>query len=758
MLIQKSFCSRATLHRNFSLHFLLRCDSLLQTDMGKKGKKFKKRVDQPKKERPQHTNYAELVRENKDFETYYKAQKVVPEEEWDEFLACMKTNLPAAFRLTGSKSMARALLKVLTKTFFEPLSQLVPPELSEEEIKAGEEPVKPLRPLCLPWYPDNLAWQLNLTRRNIRRCEAYWQLHQCLISETETGNISRQEAVSMIPPLVLNIEPHHKILDMCAAPGSKTAQLIEFLHSSDDELGAAIPQGIVVANDVDNRRCYMLTHQAKRLQSPSIIITNHDAAFMPKIYHTRKDGSVGPLKYDRILCDVPCSGDGTLRKNFDVWAKWNPANGANLHGLQLRIARRGLEMLEVGGRMVYSTCSLNPLENEAVIQRLLIEGSGSIRLLDVTEQLPGLKFIPGLEEWTLMNREMEVIKTVADIPLKNTNLFNKHLFPPAPEDREKLNLRRCIRIMPHQQDTGGFFVAVLEKVKPLPGEKVYKPSDQTEQKDEAHKTQRIKEPPKKKRRQGFKEAPYYYFEDDEAVWPGINDFYAIREEIGPGLFLSRTKEGKKRNLYFTNSLVKDIVNLNQEDIKIINTGVKVLVRSDNKGTPCDFRLAQDGSAVLLPLITKRKITVTKEDLVIMLQNDDMEMPPEITTLDPKTQEQCTELCTGAIAFLFKDEDLTIELVGWKGNRSVRAYVAKHDRLHYLRLLGADTSKYEKNKFQEQRDLDAKSAASENNGEMSVGDDNSDAIEMVNDESTKENSNGENVSDTNGENVIVAEEK
>lgn len=52
------------------------------------------------------------------------------------------------------------------------------------------------------------------------------------------------------------------------------------------------------------------------------------------------------------------------------------------------------------------------------------------------------------------------------------------------------------------------------------------------------------------------------------MWPGINDFYAIREEIGPGLFLSRTKEGKKRNLYFTNSLVKDIVNLNQEDIKV----------------------------------------------------------------------------------------------------------------------------------------------------------------------------------------------
>lgn len=84
---------------------------------------------------------------------------------------------------------------------------------------------------------------------------------------------------------------------MCAAPGSKTAQLIEFLHSSEDELGAAIPQGIVVANDVDNRRCYMLTHQAKRLQSPSIIITNHDAAFMPKIYHTRKGKQISDVTY-----------------------------------------------------------------------------------------------------------------------------------------------------------------------------------------------------------------------------------------------------------------------------------------------------------------------------------------------------------------------------------------------------------------------------------------------------------------------------
>lgn len=66
--------------------------------------------------------------------------------------------------------------------------------------------------------------------------------------------------------------------------------------------------------------------------------------------------------------------------------------------------------------------------------------------------------------------------------------------------------------------------------------------------------------------------------------------------------------------------------------------------------------------------------------------------------------------TGAVAFLYSGDDgVHVELVGWKGNKSVRAYVAKNDRIHYLRLLGADTSQYEKNKFQEQRNTELKNS-------------------------------------------------
>ena len=77
----------------------------------------------------------------------------------------------------------------------------------------------------------------------------------------------------------------------------------------------------MIANDSDNSRCYMLVHQAKRLQSPCMMITNHDAAIMPNISITNPENTSEKiyLKFDRILCDVPCGGDGTIRKNADIW-------------------------------------------------------------------------------------------------------------------------------------------------------------------------------------------------------------------------------------------------------------------------------------------------------------------------------------------------------------------------------------------------------------------------------------------------------
>jgi 16S rRNA C967 or C1407 C5-methylase (RsmB/RsmF family) len=139
----------------------------------------------------------------------------------------------------------------------------------------------------------------------------------------------------MIPPIFLKVEPQHRVLDMCAAPGSKTAQLIEYLHegldqgqipctshypnipSHSDHHHRTFPKyllppatrvaGMVVANDVDEQRCYMLVHQVKRISSPCVMMANYAAQLFPAIRLREEDGTRGdPTFFDRILCDVPC--------------------------------------------------------------------------------------------------------------------------------------------------------------------------------------------------------------------------------------------------------------------------------------------------------------------------------------------------------------------------------------------------------------------------------------------------------------------
>ncbi|KYM78314.1 tRNA (cytosine-5-)-methyltransferase CG6133 [Atta colombica] len=677
----------------------------------------------------QSGSYADIIRENEDFENYYKTQGIVPEDKWDAFISTIRTNLPVAFRITGSKAEAKALLKIIKSDFFK--------EILNADLDGDKEDVNSRAKTILhslPFYPEELAWQLQLTRKDIRRSEAYFRLHNFLIAETNNGSISRQEVVSMVPPLVLDVKPSHKVLDMCAAPGSKTAQLIEMIHADEENP----PEGFVIANDVDNNRCYMLVHQAKRLNSPNILITNHDSSIMPNFMITKPDDTKDTLKFDRILADVPCSGDGTMRKNPDIWCKWSPANGSNLHGIQYRIAKRGLELLAVGGRMVYSTCSLNPIENEAVLHRLLCETEDSVQLIDCRDLVPGLICDPGVTHWKPASKNLQYYDSWEDVPEQWQTQVRPKMFPPDANEASKFHLERCMRILPHHQDTGGFFVAVLEKVKSLPWEREIcvlnqntQNVDGNENKDkhilEEESAQDIKlsenekrtleeekksrEPPKKRRRMtGYREDPFVFFKDQtEDVWQSIKDFYGISDDLDPRCLLVRCHEGKKKNIYFTSPAIRDIVISNENKVKMINTGVKTFVRCDNKNMNCAFRLAQEGMHSIIRYISDdRKVQISKEDLIMLLQNDDPHTPPEIVKLNSETQERLKEFATGSCILLYKEEKtdnpnrLNLQLVGWRGIMSLRAYVPTCDAIHYLRLLGADCSKFEKNKFEENR--------------------------------------------------------
>lgn len=90
--------------------------------------------------------------------------------------------------------------------------------------------------------------------------------------------------------------------------------------------------GLIMANDSDYKRSHMLIHQTKRLQSPCLMVTNHDATMMPTMkLAPNKDGESVPFEFDRVLADVPCSGDATLRKNPMVWKNWTHGGAMPLH-------------------------------------------------------------------------------------------------------------------------------------------------------------------------------------------------------------------------------------------------------------------------------------------------------------------------------------------------------------------------------------------------------------------------------------------
>jgi len=303
-------------------------------------------------DRGQNNKTWEFVLENARFEAFYKAMNFLKDDEdFDSFMKTLRDPLPACFRINSEYIFGNELKREL--------HSFVGREVTVD-IKGESKLIKAVEQLV--WYPEErgCAYKLGTDKRAIRKCDQLSGLHQWLIKNTDNGNITRQEAVSMVPPLALDVHPHHLVLDMCAAPGSKTTQLLEIInksrHANDEH------KGLVVANDSDTDRAYMLVHQCRRINSAQLMICTHKGQLFPRVSKDNQSGY-----FDRVLADVPCSGDGTLRKNPMIWQSWSCSNSAALHNLQLIIARRAVQLTKDDGLMVYSTCSMCPYEDEAVV-------------------------------------------------------------------------------------------------------------------------------------------------------------------------------------------------------------------------------------------------------------------------------------------------------------------------------------------------------------------------------------------------------
>lgn len=646
--------------------------------MGRKnnrsGKGFGKREGARSNKLDSRGGWVEVNRENEKWESYYKSLGLIPEEEWDTFKQHCQKDLPLTFRITGSKAHAK---EVNQKFIDDHVSKL----------KDAEFDGMKLAPKNIAFYPDQLGWQLDVPKSVIRKNAEFAKTQRFLVLETTVGNISRQEAVSMIPPLLMDVQPHHAVLDMCAAPGSKTAQLVEALHNKDAETPAS---GFVIANDSDYKRSHMLVHQVKRLNSPNFLVVNHDAQLFPRI---QLEEGAEHTKFDRILCDVPCSGDGTMRKNINVWKDFTVADGMGLHPLQVNILARGLQLLKDGGRLVYSTCSMSPIENEAVVAEALRKFA-NVSLVDVSAELPGLVRRSGVSSWKVFAKDMTE-KAKGDEGVHAT------AFPPSEEEAKVFNLDRCVRVYPHLQNTGGFFITVFEKkAKDVDSAKraaAPAESEPEQKKAKVETTTEIKVvPSKKKTPRGANEEPFVFLDPANEQLQKCWSFYDVDESFPRDTELVRNATGEAcRVIYYVNPSIAKILRIQNQKLKLIHAGIKIFSAQRNDSGACSWR-AQNES---LPLLRKhlgpaRQLTTNMDILKVLFQDAFPKIANlKATGLDNDFCEKLEAMSEGCLFLTIKRdnlEDLFVPM--WKGRTNVNLMVNKHDTQELLmRLYDVETS-------------------------------------------------------------------
>lgn len=222
------------------------------------------------------------------------------------------------------------------------------------------------------------------------------------------GLISIQDEASQAIPLLLSVQPGHRVLDLCAAPGGKTPPLVR----------AAGPGGTVIATDRHAHRLRAMLSQFERLGLAGVRVVELDAA---------RELPFGQ-QFDRILVDAPCSGTGTLARHPEIRWRLRPEQLPEFHRLQVGILASAIKQLAPGGRIVYSTCSMEPEENEEVVSEAMASA-------------PSLNRVA---------RE-EVAKSLA--PYLVTDIDPQNL----------IDADGHFRTSPAEQGTDGFFAAILEK-------------------------------------------------------------------------------------------------------------------------------------------------------------------------------------------------------------------------------------------------------------------------------------------------------
>lgn len=206
-----------------------------------------------------------------------------------------------------------------------------------------------------PLKPD---WQTFDQRMQERFTVSPYAPHSCYgkvngnSPEHRAGYVYSQEPSASLVGTVADAKPGERVLDLCAAPGGKTAALAFAMQDT----------GLLVANEIIPKRAKILSENVERLGLTHTIVTNNDPKSLSEAF---------PAFFDCIVVDAPCSGEGMFRKNPTAVDEWSLENVALCAARQSDILADAIKMLKPGGRLIYSTCTFAPEEDEQQIDQLL---------------------------------------------------------------------------------------------------------------------------------------------------------------------------------------------------------------------------------------------------------------------------------------------------------------------------------------------------------------------------------------------------
>jgi len=287
-----------------------------------------------------------------------------------------------------------------------------------------KEPVRSIR--CNKLKISAPELKTRLENKNWKINQPWKEYPEVMIieNELEPGDLGRalehllgyyyiQELASMLPVIALEPAEQDLILDLCAAPGSKTTQIASEIKNT----------GTIIANEMSLGRIKILASNLERCGVANAIITRKEGAILSKRLKNTN------FLFDKILIDAPCSGEGTLRSSPKTYSMWNIRTIKALSWTQKQLVKEAIGILKPNGILVYSTCTHAPEENEETVDYLL-KNFPEMKIEKIS--LP-IKYREGLTKW-------------------QDKIFSNEV-------------KKSARIYPQDNDTEGFFIAKFRKLK-----------------------------------------------------------------------------------------------------------------------------------------------------------------------------------------------------------------------------------------------------------------------------------------------------